>query len=328
MERLKRITDERGISIFDVGDVVALLAHQRKEAFEGERAIRLFQFRAWILCPGTNEANAAKWAALIAVVKYLDRMEEDYFADEESERLYREDRPTGIDLTHKPPQTTWRIETLGKNNRTYREIYDRLIARRGGLLALLDAPSPADFDRAIHMQFDRMHIISDLIDYRLRYIQHRSDNQKVAAEPNGANHNHALFFCWWPTREVKSGRGKTPPNKSVSIKTMSKWWKKFERSALFIYLIQKHGFHQLPMDTDDDSFVDDLLRESNDTSELLRFLGAYAYLVETFRKAESDLFYVSVPDSIPRIAISTPPFSKAELETIRQYDGNYLEMAE
>jgi hypothetical protein len=194
MERLKRITDERGISIFDVEDVVALLAHQRKEAFEGERAIRLFQFRAWILCPGTNEANAAKWAALIAAVKYLDRMEEDYFADEESERLYREDRPTGVDLTHKPPQTTWRIETLGKNNRTYREIYDQLIARRGGLLALLDAPSPADFDRAIQMQFDRMHIISDLIDYRIRYIQHRSDNQKVAADPNGANHNHALFF--------------------------------------------------------------------------------------------------------------------------------------
>ena len=72
--------------------------------------------------------------------------------------------------------------------------------------------------------------------------------------------------------------------------------------------------------------MDDLLRESNDTSELLRFLGAYAFLVETFMKAKSDLFYVSVPDSIPRIPISTPPFSKAELETIGQYDGNYLEI--
>ena len=85
-------------------------------------------------------------------------------------------------------------------------------------------------------------------------------------------------------------------NKSVSIKTMSKWWKIFERSALFIYLIQKHGFHQLPADTDDDSFVDDLLCEKNDPSELLRFLGAYAHLVETFMKAKSDLFYVSVPE--------------------------------
>ena len=82
------------------------------------------------------------------------------------------------------------------------------------------------------------------------------------------------------------------------------------------------------MDTDDDSFIDDLLREANDPSELLRFLGAYAYLVETFTKAHSDLFYVAVPDSIPRIPISTPPFSKAELETISQYDDNYVFMTE
>ena len=109
---------------------------------------------------------------------------------------------------------------------------------------------------------------------------------------------------------------------------MSKWWKIFERSALFIYLIQKHGFHQLPMDTDDKSFVDNLLRESNDTGEIHRFLGAYAYLVDTFMKAHSDSFYVSIPESIPRAPISTPSFSKAELETISQYDGNYLKMTE
>ena len=82
------------------------------------------------------------------------------------------------------------------------------------------------------------------------------------------------------------------------------------------------------MDTDDISFMDDLLREANDPGEILRFLGAYAYLVETFMKAHSDLFYVSVPNSIPRIPISTPPFSKAELETIGQYDKNYLSMTE
>jgi hypothetical protein len=82
------------------------------------------------------------------------------------------------------------------------------------------------------------------------------------------------------------------------------------------------------MDAADDSFVDDLLRESNDTSELLRFLGACAFLVETFTDAKSDLFYVSIPDSIPRIPISTPPFSKSELETISRYDKNYPRMNE
>lgn len=328
MERLKPIADEKGLSIFDVADVVAFLAHMREEAFEGEWALRLYQFRIWILFPGTNEANAAKWAALITAAKFLDRAEEDYFFEEEDARQRRADDRAFVDLTHKPPQTLTRIDLLKKENNSYRQIYDRLIGRRGGLLALLDTPRPSVFDQAVKMRFDRMPIVSELIDYRLRYIQHGTDDKKVNADQKEANHNHALFFCWWPTHEVKSGRGKTSPNKSVSIKTMGKWWRTFERSALFIYLIQKHGFHQLPTDTDDNSFVDDLLREKNDPSELLRFLGAYAYLVETFMKARSDLFYVSVPKSIPRVRIATPPFSKAELETISLYHDKHLLMTQ
>ena len=120
-----------------------------------------------------------------------------------------------------------------------------------------------------------MHIVAELIDYRLRYIQHGSNNRKETTDPNGANHNHARFFRW-PTHEVKSGRGKTSPNKSVTPKTMQIWWKKFENSALFVYLILKHGFQQLPMDTDDESFADNLLHAANDTGEMLQFLGAYA----------------------------------------------------
>ena len=87
MRRLNHISDENSLTIFDVEDVVTLLARKREEAFEGERAVRLFQFRVWVLCPGTNEANAPKWAALIAAVKFLDLAEEDYFADEEDARL-------------------------------------------------------------------------------------------------------------------------------------------------------------------------------------------------------------------------------------------------
>ena len=296
MERLKRITDERGLSIFNVEDVVALFAHMREEAFEGERALRLFQFRVWILFPGMDEANVAKWAALITAAKFLDRAEEDYFADEEDARQRRADDRASVDLTRKRPQTLTRIDLLKKDNNAYRQIYDRLIGRPGGLLALLDTPRPSVFDHTVKMRFDSMPIVSELIDYRLRYIQHGAHDKKVNADQKEANHNHALFLCWWPTHEVRGRRGRTPVNKSVSIKTMSKWWKIFERSALFIYLIQKHGFHQLPADTDDDSFVDDLLCEKNDPSELLRFLGAYAHLVETFMKAKSDLFYVSVPE--------------------------------
>ena len=159
----------------------------------------------------------------------------------------------------------------------------------------LSTPRAADFDFAIQHRFDRIHIISDLVDYRLRYVQHVSKT-----DPDGANHNHAIFFCWWPTHEVAGKRGKTLPNKSVTPRTMRSWWKRLERSAIFVYLIHKHGFQQLPMGTDDLSFVDDLIRELNN-KEIIRFLGAYAYVVETFTKAHSDLFYVPVPASIPRI---------------------------
>ena len=329
MRRLKIISDQMHIPIFDAEDVVTLLSHKRDEKFEGERAVRFFQFRTWIVFSDTTETNYAKWAELMTAAKYLERLEEHHFADNESERLRRqEEESLLVNLNDKPPQTTQRILTLMKDNNAYRQIYDRLIGRRGGFLALLHAPSPADFDRAIHDRIDRMHIICDLIDYRLRYIQHCFGNSKVSTDRDGANHNHALFFCWWPTREIQSKRGRTPSSKSVTTKTMRAWWKKLERSALFIYLIQKHGFDQVPMDVDDDFFIDGLLRSSNDTAELLRFFGAYAYVAEAFHEAHGDLYYVSVPASIPRIPISTSPFSRSELETISQYDEHYLEMTQ
>lgn len=115
MRRLNTyMLDDRGFFLFNMEDVVTLLAHEREEAFKGERAVRLFQFRTWILFPGRNEGNAAKWAELIAAVKYLDLIEEDYFADEEMGRQYREDDRTGIDLSHKPPQTFHRMDQLNR----------------------------------------------------------------------------------------------------------------------------------------------------------------------------------------------------------------------
>ena len=101
-----------------------------------------------------------------------------------------------------------------------------------------------------------------------------------------------------------------------------------EHSAIFIYLIHKHGFQQLPITSDDDFFADDLIREAKDCAELCRFLGAYAYVVETFEAAGSDLVCTGMPTSIPRIKISTNPFSETELETIKQYDQNYLKMTQ
>ena len=328
MRRLKKyVLHDEGFIVFNLEDAMTLLAHQRDERFEGERAICLFQFRTWILFSDSEGAKYVHWAGLIAAVKLLEQMDGDHFIEEEDVRLRSEGESLPlVNLGDRPPQTLRRIDTLRNHSSAYRQIYDRFIGRRGGLLGLLHVPTPSEFDQAINSRIDRMHIVSELIDYRLRYIQHSSQDLRLAAEPNGANYNHAVFFCWWPTREVKSERGRTSPNKSVSIKTMGTWWDKFERSALFVYLIQKHGFHQLPMDADDDGFVDNLLQESNNTEEMVRFLGSYAYLVETFEKANSDLLWTPIPDSVLRVPISTPTFSQTELNTIRQYKENHLKM--
>jgi hypothetical protein len=327
MPRLGRhVIHDEGFLVFNLEGAVKLLAHQRDERFEGERAICLFQFQTWILFPDPDKAKYVHWAGLIAAVKLLEQMDDDHFIDEEGARLRSEGENGFVNLGDRPPQTLRRIGTLRNHSNAYRQIYDRFIGRRGGLLGLLHAPTPSEFDQAINSRIDPIHIVSELIDYQLRYIQHSSEDSKLAAEPNGANYNHAVFFCWWPTREIKSGRGKTSPNKSVSIKTMGTWWDKFEMSALFVYLIKKHGFDQLPIDTDDDSFADKLLRESKETEEIIRFLGAYAYLVETFEKANSDLAWTPVPESVARVPVLTPPFSKAELNTISQYKENHLKM--
>jgi hypothetical protein len=320
------LVDDKGIVIFDPAKVVTLLTEKGTEAFEGERAIRLFQFLTWILFPQMPETKYVKWAGLMATVKFLDRMEEWHFMDKESTRLRNEGEETTVDLDTKPPQTISRIATLRQDNSAYRRVYDLMIGKRGGLLGLLDTPSPASFDHAVRERIDRMHIISNLIDCRLRYIQHGCGGARGADNRDGANHNHAMFFCWWPTHSIKGRRGKTSPDKSASIRTMRTWWKKLATSAFFVYLNDTHGFKQLPPTTDDDFFVDELLRLSNDTAELKRFFGAYLYLTNTFREAGGDFAYVPVPASIKPVSISTSRFSKTELETISHYDEHYLSM--
>ena len=329
MRRLKRYQfDKRGF-LFDMEDAISILTFQRKEKFEGERTIRLFQFRTWILFPDIGQESYAKWAETIAAVKYLERIEENYFADDESARLREIDENPSVDLTHKPHQTNKMIETFRARDATYKQLYDQFVGRRGGTLEILYTPAPSDFDRAIKDRIERMDIVANLVEYWLRYIQHAGSVPKVAGSSDPLNLSHATFFYWWPTHAIRGTRGKTPTNKSVSPKTMATWWNKMEHSAIFVYLIRKHNFDkQLPTDTADDFFIDDLIRSSEEKSELIRFFGTYAYVTETLKKSGCDLVYLRIPEAVPRIPVSTDPFTPQELKTISQYEQYYLKMRE
>jgi hypothetical protein len=207
MRRIKQVIDELHTQIFDLEDAVTLLVREREENFEGERAIRLFQFHTWIMFP--DSPLYSTWAGFLAAAKYLTRIEEEHFTDEESARFAREDREsTLVNLRDMPPQTVNRILALRSANKAYRQIYDRFIARPGGLLALLNTPTPTQFDVAVNYRIDHLYIVADLVDYRLRYLQHPEQIKNVIGD--GANHNHALWFCWFPTRSIPSKRGKTP----------------------------------------------------------------------------------------------------------------------
>ncbi len=141
MRRVKRFAlDYSGLISFDFEETVRLLTNERDEAFEGERAIRLFQFRTWIFFPDTSKNDFVRHAGLIAAVKLLEQLEDDYFVDEEAERQNRQsDEQHAINLNDRPPQTLKRIEVLRRDSKAYRQIYDKLIGECGGLLALLYA---------------------------------------------------------------------------------------------------------------------------------------------------------------------------------------------
>jgi hypothetical protein len=279
MRRLKVVFHkQRGVPIFAVDDVVSLLMYQREEAFEGERAVRLFQFQTWILFP--DDTNYAKWAGLIAAAKVLDRLDDDIFIADEDARHRAEELNSIINLNDRPPQ---KIKRLQNEHQSFRKIYDRFIGESGGLLGLVNSPTTGQFDHEIGNRVARMkNIVSDLIDYRLRYVEHQLllRNENAA----GANQNHAMFFCWWPTHEIESGRGKSPDNKSVTPRTMREWWKKMEMSAIFVYLIHQHGFDQLPIKVSDDQFVDRLERSSKAKPELFDFLALMRILLICFHE--------------------------------------------
>ena len=160
MKRLNEFAfDKMGLPIFNIPDVMSLLANQRDEAFEGERAIRLFQFRTWLLFPEQDEGIYPKSATFITAVKFLDRLEENYFADDEDARLRNNDDTSFlVDLTHKPDQTINRIRLLKRENSAYRQIFDQMIGRPGGLMGVLKTPPPWIFDGATDERFERIEL--------------------------------------------------------------------------------------------------------------------------------------------------------------------------
>jgi hypothetical protein len=289
---------------------IGLLLGNKEEKFEYQRAIRLFQFQSWIFAPSMD---AIRCAGLIAATKIARNIEVDEFVPI---------RNGLMDLSDLPDITLDRIIDLRQRNPSYWSVYNRIIARYGGLAALLEAPSPRAFDSVMAKQETKTKVVADLVDYRLRYVLH---GQGAASS---ANINHAIFFNWWPTHMIPGTRGVTAKNKSVSPRTMITRWSEFEESAMFIYLHERHGFRLSPPKTDleEGTFVDTILSAAKKLDQIRRMFGAYAYIADAINRATGEPPYITIPQELPRVPIPVDPFSDVEQQTIAQYDEYNLDM--
>jgi hypothetical protein len=313
------ILNGRRTFIFEPRQAIKTIIGNIPEQFKGERAVRLFQLQTWILFPDRSNKDdilMVRAAAMIAAAKMLERIEDDIFDDEKDAHDHRGE-PFVENL---PPQTLQRLNKL-LNLAEYRGIHDGVFAENGGLLQLLNIPSQEEFDRRVAERTTRTAAIGSLLDYRIRAILHGGD---VSGQL--ANESHAYFFCWWPTYSIPGKRGKTVAGKAPSPKTMRSWWNRLEESAAFLYL-EQIGFDQfLPTETSDDSFLPKLFSAAADREELASFFSHYASIIELFKRAGIALPSVSIPDSVPRLLVSRPPFTSQELAVIAEYEANYLKM--
>jgi hypothetical protein len=286
-------------------DAIELFLGNREEKFQYERAIRLFQFQAWVFMPCFE---TIRWAGLIAATKIARSIEMNEYLP------YDGDEPK---FDHYPAITMERILELQKKSPAYSRIYNKFIAPWGGLTALLEAPSPRSFDSLIAKRKENPEIVADLVDYRLRYVL---SGQDIA---RGATINHAFFFKWWPTHDMPGKRGVTVKGKSPSAKTMLSYWNSWNESAIFIYLHERHGVKLLPPKTDvadEGAFVSRISIAAEQVIEMERLLGSYAYIADAMQRTTGEEQYIVVPKGLPRTPVSVAPFSDVERDTIAHYE--------
>jgi hypothetical protein len=258
----------------------------------------------------------------MAAVFILEGIEDDIYSDEANSASIEENygEPRLINLNDKPDATLYIINAL-RANRTYKKVHDYIFATGGALPRLLHCPTPEAFDADVAKRREKAQIVADLVDYRLRYAQHRPTNGHI-------NISHVVFLKWWPTHHIKGRRGVTVKGKSKSTKILFERWHEFQPSSIFIYLNERQGYSQIPGFGDlNFELLKPLIDAANDADELRRFFGAYAYIAEAIRAAGGEKPQFFIPATVPRVEIPTAPFTLTELQTLANYRDTRRQMA-
>jgi hypothetical protein len=105
-------------------------------------------------------------------------------------------------------------------------------------------------------------------------------------------------------------------------------WARLKKSAIFIYLHEKHGFPLSPprADVEADRFVREISSRAGGLAEMRRLFGAYAYIAEALQKVTGEQPYITISPELPRVPIVVAAFSDAEQRIMSNYDEHHLDM--
>jgi hypothetical protein len=138
-----------------------------RPAFPYERAIRIYQFQAWIYFP---EPSMVELAGSLAAAKYLISRQYKLLDDE------------------RPVNSTDLISLL--KDKEYGKLYDATIGEYGGWSHLVHELQQLNFRDQIDRRIETVETVCEMIDYRFRYLDHDGSDKRLA------NISHGEFYRW------------------------------------------------------------------------------------------------------------------------------------
>jgi len=175
-------------------------------------------------------------------------------------------------------------------------------------------PTYDEFSKVIIGHLETVGTISELMDYRFRYLDHGGVDKRLS------NISHAWVYFW----KGDIGRGKISPS------TIQARWKAHKDSSIFVYVSEKHmqkDYEFSPLLLYNADFAEAVLKEIDDQERLLTYLGKCAYVAEMLGAADGKettaaLFPPAV--ELPRVRPTTEPLSADDLERFSNYQSDAI----
>jgi hypothetical protein len=264
-------------------------------AFPFQREIGLFQFQTWIYFSRPLHSEMVNTSSILAAAKFLD-------------------------VRHKtilPINRRADLKGFKKllDDAEYGRLFEAILCRKGGWIDLLSVPRPVEFDDAVQQRIKTSNLVCNIIDYKLRYLEHGGDDKRQAMT------NRGEFYVW--------------KKYDVSWRTIRKHWQEGKYGAVFLYVSEKLGlnFSPAPIGVASEKFTQTLCRQAHDVASIRKFFGTCAYVSEKishYPKHESedddDDPFPAIPLSVERIRPQTQPLSPHDLDLMSQFEQEKVDM--